>query len=269
MLGLAIVVLVGTLLSGLPVLGESASWVPVAGILVLIVGGNDPTRFVLGYVGLTALGALVGIGVNLLLPPLPLSHGDQAIHRLRTALAAQLGDLADGLRAENAPTAAEWEQRRHQLEPTSRQMGVLVADAAESRRANWRAARWQQTADRQYDLAVSLQQLFFLVEQVTRLLMAEETSDREMLALGPRLRPVTADLLQAMADVLDVPDDSEYVARLREADAAMAELVRVIREVRRTTDDDLFTASAVVTVIRQALVAVVPQDLAEELPSRS
>jgi uncharacterized membrane protein YgaE (UPF0421/DUF939 family) len=49
-------------------LGRRSSWVPIAALFVLLVGDSHPWHYALGYAGLTALGALVGIGVDAAVP---------------------------------------------------------------------------------------------------------------------------------------------------------------------------------------------------------
>src|SRR3546814_4896585 len=74
-----------------------ASWVPISGLFILIVGGADPAHYVLAYLGLTALGAVVGVLVNLAVPPMPLIATNDVQDSLRNILADQLDGLARGL----------------------------------------------------------------------------------------------------------------------------------------------------------------------------
>jgi hypothetical protein len=60
--------LLGAGLGALPGLGEQRSWVPIVALVVLVVGGSRPVDYAAAYVGLTALGALCGVAVNLALP---------------------------------------------------------------------------------------------------------------------------------------------------------------------------------------------------------
>lgn len=49
-------------------LGRRSSWAPVTALFVLLVGDAHPWHYALGYAGLTALGALVGIAVDASVP---------------------------------------------------------------------------------------------------------------------------------------------------------------------------------------------------------
>lgn len=268
-LGLALVVGIGTLIAGWPRLGRLGSWVPIAAMFVLVAGHSDPERYVVGYLGLTSLGAAIGVALNLLFAPLPLSRSGRQIRNVRDALAGELDDLADGLRHEDPPTSEEWAERRRALLPLTREMSRMVDETAEARRANWRARRWVDTADRQYQLARALEQLTYLVEDVSTLLTHQEVAGAEHIALGAHLRPYAADLLAAMADLLEdleSPVTTEHY--VRNVDDAMNRLVDGIRETRSDTGDDLFTAGTLVIAVRRAVAALVPAELAEEFPSR-
>jgi uncharacterized membrane protein YgaE (UPF0421/DUF939 family) len=268
-LALAIVVGLGSLIGGWPRLGSMASWVPISAMFVLIVGRSDPGQYVTAYLGLTALGAVDGVIANLAFAPLPLSRTGAQVTKVRVTLAEQLRDLAGGLRHDNPLTRDQWEERHHALIPVTRQMSEMVAEASEARRANWRARHWRQTADQQYERARSLGQLAFLVEDVTELLATHEVADTQHIALGRRLRPPTADVLDALADLLaDGDSPLSEPDHLRRIDRALATLVDCIRERRRETDDDLFSAGSVVIAVRRAVASLVPDDLADELPSR-
>lgn len=266
---LVIVVGIGSLISGWSRLGSMGSWVPIAAMFVLIPGQSDPKEYLIGYVGLTSLGAAVGVAANLVFAPLPLSRSGAEVRRVRDALARELTALADGLRRDELLTKDEWDERRESLQPLTRQMSEMVAQAGEARRANWRAHLWVETAERQYALAKALEQLALLVEDVFELLRNQEVAGRNQVALGPRLRPLTADLLAATSKMLAEVDGSFVGAeQLREVDDAMVRLVHQIRDVRQDTGDDLFTAGSVVVAVRRALLTLARDDIEEELPSR-
>lgn len=268
-LGLAIVVGIGSLVSAWHRLGSLSSWVPISAMFVLIVGRAHPEQYVSAYLGLTALGAAVGVVANFVFAPLPLSRTGVQVSKVRKTLAEQLHDLADGLRQENLLTGEEWSERHHDLIPVTRRMSELVGEASEARRANWRARRWRETAEEQYERARALQQLTLLVEDVTELLGRSEVAGTQHIALGSSLRPPTADVLDSLGDLLgDLGSALTEPDRLRAVDEALARLVAGIRERRQETGDDLFSAGTVVIAVRRAVASLVPHELAEELPSR-
>jgi uncharacterized membrane protein YgaE (UPF0421/DUF939 family) len=62
---------VGVAVGSWHLLGRRASWVPVTALFVLLVGDAHPWHYALGYAGLTALGAFVGIAVDAAVPQRP------------------------------------------------------------------------------------------------------------------------------------------------------------------------------------------------------
>ena len=266
----ASVVGVGTALAGWRYLGSMASWVPISALFILTIGRSDPGDYAVAYVGLTGLGAGVGLLVNAAVPPLPLTATGSSQSDLLEALASQLDDLADGLLQHRLLSPAEWEERRWAVEPRNAQMRRLVDEAVEARRANWRASKWRETADRQYALARALEQLAFMVESITGLIVEQEHAERRIVVLGPTLRPPTASALQAMAEVLrSVEDATAEPDALHRADRALGELADAVRDLRGRTEDDLFAAGTIVTAVRRGIRALAGEEMAERLDSTS
>lgn len=266
----AFVVGMGTLLAGWRHLGAMSSWVPISALFILTVGRSHPADYAAAYVGLTGLGAAVGVLVNAAVPPLPLTASGSSEAELLDALARQLDDLADGLLQDRLLTPKEWEERRWDVEPRNQQMRRLVDEAVEARRANWRAPRWRETADRQYALARALEQLSFMVENITGLVVEQEHAERREVVLGPTLRPPTAAALEAMADVLrSVEGATAAKATLERADRALQDLADAVRDLRGRTEDDLFAAGTIVTAVRRGIRALADEELTERLDSAS
>lgn len=262
-LTVSVVVLIGALVAGWKRLGSGSSWVPTAALFVLIVGGGDPVGYVLGYAGLTLLGAVIGMTVNAAVPPLPLAPSQVRLKRLRDALADQLDALADGLAQPEPPSAQEWAERGRSVQPLLEDMRRVVGQTTEARRGNRRVQRHQQAADDQYDQAKALERLTFAVQDMTQLLEDSERRENERTALGPELRPPTAEALAQLAGVLR----STAVATAdaddaRSAEAALDRLVDAVRRARSSTDDDLFAAASVIISLRRSLEVVVPGGLA-------
>lgn len=256
---LTVVVGVGVLLAGWPRLGAASTWVPTSALFVLIIGAGNTTAFVLGYCGLTLMGAAVGMGVTAAFPPLPLAPAQQTLAALREALAGQLDDLVDALGQDRPPTQDEWRNRARTIDPLLARMRTAVQQTAEARRGNRRAARYRDTADRQYGQARALESLTLLVEDLTVVIAETEIADHERLALGEQLRPAAARTLATLAEVLRSVDgpaaDGEATRR---ADAALEEFTAQVRHIRATTDDDVFEAGNIVENVRRALAAVRP-----------
>ena len=262
--GVALVVGLGTVAAGWRQVGDMASWVPISALFILIIGRADPGDYAFAYVALTALGAAIGVLVNAAVPPLPLIATGVTQSTLLATLARQLDDLADGLLHDPLLTPEQWQQRQEAIEPQAREMQQMVTEATEARRVNWRARRWQNTAERQYSWAQALQRLSFLVEDITDLVIEQEHAGRQQVVLGPTLRPPTARALTAMSRALrSMEGDTADADALRAADRAVHELATAIREARGHTEDDLFAAGTIVTAIRRAVAALVDNDLAD------
>lgn len=267
-LGIAVVVGLGAWAGSWSRLASAGSWVPTSGLFVLILGGGDPLRFTLGYVGLTAVGAAIGLAIALAAPTLRLSATQESVDRLRENLVDQLEDLCSGLRSSRALTTEEWRGREHDVLTMSREMRATVAQAWESTRANWRATRHSSAARELYELARALEQLSFVIEDITDLLVKGETSDRDRMVLGPGLRPAAADALEQLARALRRPRAERDADLLRDVDESLQRFVKRIREEHAETGDDLFAAGTLVMGLRRALAALAPSGVSDELPSR-
>jgi uncharacterized membrane protein YgaE (UPF0421/DUF939 family) len=266
-LTIAAVVVLGTLIGGWRHLGAMSSWVPTAGLFVLIVGDADPEGYVLAYGGLTALGAVIGMGVNLVFPSLPLDAAEASLTRLRDTLARQFDELAEALLAERALSDAEWQERTDLVESVTDDARAAVLRAMEARRANWRARRWRGEARRQYQAAVTLIQLPFMLEDLTAILVHTSKSG-ESVPWGAPLRPRIAHALQGTADVLRSVDHTgagdEQLAAL---DDCLERLVDEVRASRTRTGEDFFGVGSLITTLRRVHDSVRRQERAVSDPS--
>ena len=254
---LALAVAVGTVIAGWRRLGDLGSWVPVSALFVLIVGRTDPADYVLAYLGLTTLGAVVGVLINALFPSLPLTPTGLALRRLRLELAGQLGEIADGLRLPDPPTPQEWASRRHALQPHIDRMRSLVIETSEARRANWRARRWQDAADRQYAVAKVLEDLTAVTNQIVALVTERERADTEEPALGSSLRPLAAEAFADTARMLEVFDDGEeFEDASRRTSTALEELRGAISSAWHEAGEDRYTAAAIVTALERVTTSL-------------
>ncbi len=260
---IALVVALGVLVGSWSRLGSSRSWVPTSALFVLIIGAGDPTAYVLGYAGLTLLGALVGLAVTAAFPPLPLAPAQAQLQLLRTTLADQLDDLADGLRQEGPPTEEGWRERTRTIDPVLAQMRAAVDQSAEAQRGNRRARRYAEDTGQQVRHARGLERLTLLVQELTDVLADTERAEFEQVALGPALRPAAARTLGALAHALrSVQAETADLDALHAADEALRELTDDVRRTRTSTQEDLFVAGSIVDAVRRGLIALSPPDAA-------
>ncbi len=163
----------GVLLAGLPRLGAGSDYVPVATLLVLIIGGNNAEAFSWGYGLQMALGVLVGLVVNVsIFPPVALDAARARIARARDILIDQLDDAAAALVEQWPPSHEDWAGRRHVLDDAVVEVRNSVNEAAESQRANpraYRRSRHRVLADSYEDLA-ALESITFYVRDLTEVL---------------------------------------------------------------------------------------------------
>ena len=252
----ALVVALGTVLGGWRGFGAMSSWVPIAGLFVLILGAAQPGHFVLAYAGLTALGAATGVAINMAFPPLPLDVAEESLDRLRDTLARQFDELAESLLTERPLSAADWESRSHAVEEAATETRETVQRAADAQRGNWRARRWRDQAQRQYDAALTLEQLPFLAQDVTAIVIHETRHD-ESVPWGLSLRPRIAHALQASADLLRSIDAAGPGAQeVATFDEVLDRLVAEATHALEVIDDDLFGVGSVIVALRRLRASV-------------
>jgi hypothetical protein len=249
---------------GWRIFGDMGSWTVMSSIFVLILGNGgdgDGMGFIGSYVGLILVGASIGIAVNLLLPPLPLTPSELALGRLRDGMADQVELLANWLEDRGTLDPDEWERRRQQLFPTVEGARAAVAQTREASRANVRVrykrnGYWLASQTRR---AGALGTSAEVVDEIVRLLVEWERDGRDEVALGQRLRPEFAATLRAFATALrsavtrDVADQAVAGAARDEAADAVARLDRsveglrgVVRTAQRSSEQDYFVAGALI-----------------------
>ncbi|MFC7624307.1 hypothetical protein [Microlunatus sp. GCM10028923] len=248
---LGAVVGLALLCAGRRVFGDHGPWVAMSAVFVLIVGDGNPAEYIAAYAGLLLLGASIGIGINLLFPPLPLTPSERALERLRDGLVEQLEALAGWLEHEGPLEPDAWERRRRRLFPVIESARAAVARSREAARANRRLPRNQERVAAQLGRAAALQTAAEEVDETVRLLVHWEPSGRDDPALGRRLRPAFAAALRHLAAALrsDPPDG----ARLHRS---VDELREVVRDARRSSQQDHFVAGALIVTLSRAADAL-------------
>lgn len=200
----ALAVAAGVAVGGWRPLGTMGGWVPTAAIFTLVIGHGE-ARYVGAYAGLTLLGAVVGIGVNALLPPLPLAPAQRAIELLSAALGKDLTDLADLVESGDRPSRAEWDRRYSAVPQHRARMQSAVAEMELATRRNLRTRRYTDTiADVRRRSAV-LDRLAMTTDGLADLLLrdgAEGHSPTDPVLLGDELAPKVVHALRTIADSL-------------------------------------------------------------------
>lgn len=251
-LALAVVVGLGTVVGAWHVLGSMSSWVPIAGLFTLVVGGADAEEYMLAYLALTGLGAMIGVAVNVVAPPLPLAATGDVQQALREMVADRLDGLADGLDADELPNAEAWTDGGTAVESDRQRADELIARTLELSRVNWRARRHRDAAERQARQGQALGHLAFLVDEMAELLAHEEAAQLERVALGPQLRSYAAEAFRRSADLVRSIEAAQADAELLEqARRATDELAAAIHRQPEDDTDDWFVAGNLVVALRR------------------
>ncbi|AEG43221.1 aromatic acid exporter family protein [Isoptericola variabilis] len=254
----ALAVGLALLVSTWRVLGDMGLWAVTSALFVLILGQANPEEYVGAYSGLVALGAGVGVVINLLVPPLPLTPSEEALDQLRDVLVDQAEDLADGLDREHAPSSDEWPERQHSIDPVLSRARESVHRSGEAARANVRVRRYRRWVEAQRRRSRALLAVAAVVDDAVRLATEWERRDRDEVALGTALRPPAVAALRALAQALRTHGlegaDPGSLERLAEA---IEHLRARVREVRAESEQDYFVAGALVLQLRRAHEALV------------
>lgn len=257
-LAIGLIIGIGTVVAGWARLGAMGSWVPIAGLFVLVVGRTDPWQYVVAYAGLTAVGAVVGTAVNAALPQFPMTPVTDALAGLRVEMARQLDELADGLEADEQLSPKQWESWRDALDPRARRVDELMAQGLEARRGNWRAHRWRELAEHRQARAHALRYLVGCVEEVVALVSDPRFWLHDSNDQAATLRRCIAEAMRRTAAMIRSATEDRHGAdedAWKEADAAVRELHRVTVELGSGEEERYLPAAAVVVGLERAVAA--------------
>jgi hypothetical protein len=256
----AIVVGVGVLFGGIRQLGAGRDYVPIAGVFVLIVGGQDADGYSIGYVSQMALGVVVGLAINLLIaPPLRVTAAVKELTRLRTALGDHLTAMAEALDASWPPKEGDWSENSQTLTLTTTAVRRALAEADESRRINPRARIRPHDLTTDYDDLSALENSTFYVRDFTDVLAGAAWGTPVPVELPEALRPPLAKATHAVAEVVKGWDTgATNLGPLNAADDAMAALMSAIDENRELGAEAIGAATAAALDLTRLLAALRP-----------
>lgn len=251
-LTVGIIVLLSVGAAGWRVLGAMGGWAPTAALFTLIIGHGE-AFFIGAYGGLTLFGALVGILVNMVAPPLPLAPAHHAVGQTRGVLAKQLRELGDLMVAHQLPTLDQWHREHSELSRARAEMQHAVSRVQESLTGNARARRHREAADLLVQEADSLDRVSLLVYDVSDLVLRPPGLPDEPepdAGLSDHLREPISRAMHRVADALDAygkgADPDPQLA------AADAELNALLDAHARETHEQLLVHSVVLS-LRRAL----------------
>lgn len=247
-LPLALAIVLASLLGTSGIAGSMSGWVPLAALFVLIAGAGNSIEYTAAYAGLTTLGAVVGVGVNVVFPQLPLTPAALAQDRLRAELADQLDGLATALEQEILGEK-DWNALRATLGRAAHDADSLMDEARSARRANWKAARWAESTERHHLRAQALQRLAGCVDEVIALVSDQRAEIRNDDPSAAELRATTARALRCVAALLRGAGD------LDAARSAVSDLRSRVVQAQAATGDHHFAAAAIVLNLELAVEA--------------
>lgn len=251
---IALVVLAGVLAAGWRALGDSGSWVPTSALFVLIIGDGDPLGYVSAYVGLTLVGALIGVAVSALVPALPLTPAERALERLRDDTAAHLEALAEAAEESRSGTTADTvaEDTGRRLRASRAAATAAVDQAREAARANWAARRHREWRAHQERHADALDRAALAALEAERPVAVSVASP----ATTDEVREVLARALAAAADLTRRTRDG---AAEDEAVAALADALDAVQRAVATERADADGATRPADGVVVALTPLVPE----------
>ena len=257
---IAAVVGIGVLISGTGWFGSGREYIPMAALFVLIIGGADAGDYSFGYVSQTAVGVVVGLAVNAIIPPAPLVPEAAArIDAFQQRLAAHLDDIAAALTDTWPPEHDGWMQDAGALAETSRSLREALDEADDSARGNPRA--WRRGIDTSAEHA-RLELLVEVVHQIRDIsgCLSDTINDRPgAFPLDPELVDPLADACRALADVLaGDPVDLEQLHA--SASDAVQRLLRAVHA--RSIETDAVTGPGVLSAmhLQRILLMLEPVD---------
>lgn len=254
-LAVPVAVGVGTLLAGIPVFGAGRDYIPIAALFVFVVGGANPDGFSIGYVVQMAVGAAVGVGLNLLVPP---ATGRKQAMQATSALKATIADTiqrATELPAGDTPEEdlKAWRSSLLRLDGELADAKTLVAEVQENLRGNARGLRTK------FD-STSVQAELDSLSRITRHIA--ELQEPFLEVSWSEAKPESGRALQAsgeqLAELLRAWDQTEADtrARLTSASAALDDLQRLEFEDRAGWDPPAQRRSVTIYALRKIVAEI-------------
>ncbi|ATY11780.1 FUSC family protein [Amycolatopsis sp. AA4] len=200
---LAIVVFVGLLIGSWRRLGGSGVWVGVTGMLLVTYGTARSSELLGDRLLETALGAAIGLAVNVLIfPPLYGERVAAAADRLASALAGLLEDTAELVRADEPPeNLDEWLGKISDVRSLARAAEDASGLTREGRFLNLRKRSRHSGERHEYSLR-TLGALWPPVEQLVEAVRTTSEGREPFVYPWPKAREALADLLRELASAV-------------------------------------------------------------------
>jgi uncharacterized membrane protein YccC len=233
--GLAIAIGVAVIIGAAPIFGRSGSTIAFWSLLLMVMGGHPPSRYLSSRLPEAALGLALGVAINLLVFPRlrfgPVRHG---VRDLREDLADVLEATAEELTDDWPPDDPDWTERDDRLERRSAALQEAASDTAASMRWNPRARlRGRGATVRQHlTRTESLQRIALAVAGIVRTLEVASRQEGTPAALNKGFRAKYAQLIARLVE--PVRADAEQGGERHPAD--LTGFSRDLRELQAAVD---------------------------------
>ncbi|NJI58487.1 FUSC family protein [Microbacterium oxydans] len=244
-----LVVGVGVLVSGTGWFGVGREYVPMAALFVLIIGGQNADDYSLGYLTQTAVGVVIGLVVNVLIAPAPLTGVAAArLEAFREQLARHLDDIGSAVSESWPPEHEQWADDAASLADTTGELRLALVEADESRRGNPRAKGHRPRVEQSQEELATLDRIAHLIRDISDAI-ADTIWDRPAgIALDPALPEPLSAACHAVAEVIargdaSTPEDHRIRGEAARATRLLLETVdsRTV-DVRRSMGPGVLTA---------------------------
>lgn len=253
-----VVIGIGVLLSGTGWFGAGREYVPMAALFVLAVGGQDADDYSLGYLAQMGVGVAIGLIVNLLIAPAPLTAAAEArVDAFREHLSAHLHDIGSAVSESWPPEHQKWVDDAASLAETTASLRAALADADESRRGNPRARRGRGETQHIHEQLADLDRVAHLIRDISDA-TADTIWDRPAaIPLDSALPEPLSAACHAVADVIaqNDPDTPESHRQRGEAARAVRLLLELVDD--RTLDARRSMGPGVLTAMHLRKILIV------------
>lgn len=233
-----LVVGLGVLLSGTGWFGAGREYVPMAALFVLIIGGQNADDYSAGYLAQMAVGVVIGLVVNLLVAPAPLTATAEArVEDFRRQLGSHLHDIGDAISESWPPENAQWADDAASLAETTAELRIALTEADESVRYNPRARRNRASTAAVHARLSALDRIAHLIRDLADAIADTIWGRPAAMPLDPALPEPLAAACHAVADVIADEDPSSSAAHRRRAEAARSIRLLLERVDDRTLDE--------------------------------
>ncbi|SEB36712.1 FUSC family protein [Microbacterium hydrocarbonoxydans] len=232
------VVGIGVLVSGTGWFGVGREYVPMAALFVLIIGGENADEYSLGYLVQMGVGVVVGLVVNVVIAPAPLTLAAAArVEAFRLQLSEHLHDIGAAVSESWPPEHQQWAEDAASLADTTAELRAALSEADDSRRGNPRARGRRGETQHIHEELSRLDRIAHLIRDISDEI-ADTIWDRPgALVLDPALPDPLSAACHAVAEVIAQDDPATSEDHRERAEAA-----RAIRLLLETVDDRTLAA---------------------------